>query len=473
LPTAPRTWLATAGWLLALGLLGALALAGGCTSDDANPVGVGLVETEIDTVLQPLNLDQVSRFGVLDVFESGNPLDERDVLYLGADSTGNRSSILTNYDFAALDHPDSAEIVQFLQPDNMLSAEIVLYMLTYYFPNHGADLGDVDPDTLARYWPGSQKYYDVHELTAPFDTLSYPGPEPSFLTGRVNEFQSEPLPADGPLFVQLDVDIVSQWIADRREVGIIVRQGTGSQTGMLGFASKEMKFGGSTLPQLNEAVTLGVALRVRLLQTPDRWPTDRQYWVLGPAADVSTWHQVDAPPTDVAEGILFRTHLRSYPMLYFDLAPVPDGVRINRALLSLTTDVSRTYGQRQTMAVSEVDPLYVPPGITTVELNDIPAAINFIAGRSGLDTEDPGSDLIELDVTSSVQRWVNGAYDGIRGFLLTAGEDFIPSPYNESPDPDFWFSQRTFYGTAAADSAARPRLKITYSRDDAIDGGQP
>ncbi|MDD5719053.1 MAG: hypothetical protein PHQ53_05125, partial [Candidatus Krumholzibacteria bacterium] len=116
-------------WLAALA---AFAAWGGCTSEDPNPVGAGLGQTAIDTVLRALTRDQMSHLGVLDVVEPTAPLDGTEVLYLG--STGrDASSILVNYDFSVFDHPDSAYLLPYLLPDDdgqtkIAEVDILLYL---------------------------------------------------------------------------------------------------------------------------------------------------------------------------------------------------------------------------------------------------------------------------------------------------------------------------------------------------------
>jgi len=77
---------------------------------------------------------------------------------------------------------------------------------------------------------------------------------------------------------------------------------------------------------------------------------------------------------------------------------------------------------------------------------------------------------LAFDVTTLVQRVVNDVYTDPRGLVLTAGEDVFPTYDLTTVDPDFYFTEFRFFGTAAADSL-RPRLEITYSRNEARPGG--
>lgn len=463
----PHPRLAALATTAAAATLLLLALASGCTSDTSNPLGAGLAETVIDTVLAPLAIDQVTDFGVLAVSDPRVPLDQTEVLYIGSTGT-EQSSILVNYDFSVLDHPDSAYLLPFLAEDNIASAEIRLYMLTWYTPwRGGASPGDEDfVEPVVKLWPGSAKYYDVHELDAPFDTLSYPGPEPSYTSATINEIGNEPQ-KDGPVVIGCVVEPIAAWLAARREVGVIIREGSGSEPGLLGFASKEMVHGGSTLPQLNAGVTLGAALRLRLINTPDSWVSDRQYAIFGPSADVPTWHQLQQPYTNPAEGVMVRTHLRSYPLIRFALGALPPNVRINRANLVVVNDTLRSEGHRTVLTCSEIRPDFAPPGETTVLLRDLEPEINFMAGNGTWEPEHKTDHELTFNVTASIQRFVNGAYEGERGFVIAAGEYFFPG-FNSNPDPDFWFTKWIFFGVDA-EPDLRPRLEISYTRLDELD----
>jgi hypothetical protein len=464
-PRRPRILAAA----LPLALLG-LALGGGCTSDEANLVGVGLGETVIDTTLAALTRDEIVQLGVLDIVEPATPLDQTEVLYLGG--TGrDASSILVNYDFSILAHPDSAYLLPYLTAGNVASVEIVLYLLTWYEPYRGAGEPDPEDETgqLVKPWPGARKHYDIHELTAPFDTLSYPGPEPAFAAGLLNVDQ-ELAPNRGPIFLRCAAAPVVEWIQARRHVGLIIREGLGSEPGLLGFASKEMRHGGSTLPPLSAQVVLGPALRLRLTEQPASWASGRQYLVLGPAADNSTWHQVEDPSTDPDEGLMVRTHLRSYPVVRFDLSGLPPNVRINRANLVVVNDTTRSLGHKSVLTCSEITAGFAPAGRTTINLADLEPEIFLLAGNGTWEPEHLSEHRLVLNVTSSVQRFVNDAYEGDRAFLLAAGEYVFPG-WRSDPTPAFWFTKWVFHGAAAAPEL-RPRLEISYTRLDELSGGK-
>ena len=443
-----------------------LAVVGGCSSDSANPVGADLQETSIDVTLAELTLEEIQDFGVLAVQDPDVPLDETEVLYFGTSDT-EESAILTNYDFSFLDHPDNEELLPFLTRANIVSTRFQLIMLEWYTPWRGGP-SPSDPDyipPLVKEWPGAPKYFDVHELTAPYDTLSYPGAEPQYDSTPISERPDEPS-ANSPIWVDCDKSTVLEWIETRAKVGIIVREGSGSTPGIVGFASKEMRHGGSTLPLEHEDVTLGVALLINLAEQPESWPSGQQALVVEPVADVSTWHRLQDPYIDVDEGVMVRTHLRSYPMIRFNLDALPTNARINRANLVVHNDTSRSEGHRTVLTCSELPPAFAPPGVVTIDLGDLEPEIYFLHGLGSGQPEHLTEHELSFNVTSSIQRYVNSVYEGDRGFLLAAGEFFFTG-FNSNPDPDFWFTKWIFYG-AAADSNLRPRLDISYTLIDEL-----
>ncbi len=453
-----------------LAMLLALALAAGCSSEDANPVGANLAETAIDSALVALTASAVTDFGVLDVVDPDVPHDETEVLYLGSQGP-EASSILASYDFTVLDHPDSAYLLPFLTEENIVAADIILYLLTWYEPDRGVDIPDSGFTPVVEPWPGSRKFYEVHALTAPLDTLAYPAGEPGFDSALLNRGAPELADANGPIFVSLSPGPVVERLLARERLDVIIREGAGSEPGLLGFASKEMAHGGSTLPLLNAQVVLGPALRLRPEVVPEEWSSDRQYLILGPRADVSTFHQLEQTSTDPAAAAMVRTHRRSYPAIRFDLAGLPANVRINRAHLVVVNDTSRSYGHRTVLACSEVPVDFVPDGRTTVSLDDIAPEVFLLDGNGSWQPEHLSEHTLRFDVTQSLQRGINGAFSGERSFLLTAGEYFLPG-WNSDPDPDFWFTKWVFHGTAAAPEL-RPRLEISYTRlDELTDPGE-
>lgn len=445
--------------LTTLLLLAALAA---CTSDDANPVGAGLGNAGLDTLMQELVVDDLVHLGQLEVTDPLRPLDEANVLYLG-ERGGDASSMVINFDFSNLAHPDSVALDTLLTDDNVASVRLKLLQLLWYLPGHGGLVAE-DDESL-RPWTGAAKVFDVHQLTAPFDTLSFPGDEPAHEPGLLS-LSSEPEAATSLIFVDLSKDAVLQWVRERATVGILVKEGAGSTPGLVGFSSKEMVFGGSTLDTDNALTAIGPSLVFNLNQTPDYWDSGRQNYIQEPAADASTWHQLQDTPLDPADGIEVRGHVRSYPVLQFDPGVLPERIRVNLAQVVLHVDTSRTHGPANNLTVSEYGLDLAPDGTRTrVILDDIRAAADLIGGGR-VEPENLSSDVVRLNVTASLQRHVNGVQDADAGFLIAMGERFF-SGFVSSPGPGFYFTRWAFHGTSAA-AELRPRLEILYTRVDEL-----
>jgi hypothetical protein len=447
-------------WLTAAGLLVGL---GACTSDESNPVGAGLGQVAVDSLMRELVIDDLVHLGQLDITDPADPLDEADVLYLG-ERQGDASSILVNYDFSFLSHPDSAALVELLTDENVDLAEIKFIILNWYGPDH--DLSQEEASDL-REWNGALKNYDVHLLDAPFDTLSYPGFEPSFAPDTL-ETESASAVA-GEFYLRIGKERVVQWIQDRARVGLIIREGAGSEPGLLGFTSKENLFPASTLPLESEGTNLGPALRLRLNTTPANWPNDGQFLVIPPAADVSTWHQLTETSLDASDRIELRGHLRSYPVIRFDPAVLEPGLRINYAEVVLQVDTLNTTGPIGTLTISEF-PLDMAPDATRtgVILDDIDPAAELVGGGV-VAPEHATEHELRLNVTTSLQRYINGVQDENTGYLIALGERFFRG-FVDSPGPSFYYRRWSFYGTGAGPDL-RPRLEILYTRvDDLVDG---
>lgn len=450
-------------------MLAALALMIGlasCTGDDANPMGAGLGNAAIDTLLRELVVRDLVHHGQLEVVDPANPLDQAGVLYLGG-RDGDASSIVVNFDFANLAHPDSAALDTLLTDDNVTSVKLKLLQLLWYLPGHGGLVDDDDEDL--RPWAGAAKVFDVHQLSAPFDSLSFPDQEPAYDPNLLS-LSSEPAATSSLIFIDLDKAAVLQWVRERARVGILIREGSGSTPGLVGFSSKEMQFGGSTLDTDNALTALGPSLQFGLRQQPDDWEDGRQDYIQQPTADASTWHALQETSLDPSDRIEVRAHLRSYPVLRFDPGVLPERIRINLAQVVLHVDTSLTHGPPNILTVSEYALADAPDGTRTrVILDDVDAATDLIGGGR-LQPENTAASVVRLNVTSALQRYVNGLQDADAGFLIAHGERFF-SGFVSSPGPDFYFARWVFHGTGAGPELG-PRLEILYTRiDELTDGG--
>lgn len=426
----------------ALAVVAALQL-GGCTSDLPGEVGADLATVELDSVLVPLDVVAVDRYAALAVEDPDLPLSAQQVLYLGGQA-GTRSSILVNFDFDAYASEDFPESL--FTAENIQTVKLSLTKLSFY--------GEAADTTT----PVVRLFYRIHALDAPFDSTAYPGPVPAHDGRDLNadyllEQGSEPL-------IPLRKDDFLAWIATGGVRGFLIRAGAESDSGLVGFAARDLRRFGE-IPD----VAVGTIPAPNLVVD---FVSEELNRLIAPVADISTFDQVPAPPASAADGLLVRTCLRRYPALRFSLAKLPPDVYINRAVLVLHNDTDRGFGTLQTLVVSELDTGLFGDPYGTLTLDELDAATYAVTGTF---SNDPTFNRrFDFNVTTSIQRAVNGAYTGERGFVLTADEDFFPGYDTSTIDPDFYYNEFRFHGTAAADSL-RPRLVIHYSTVAGLGGG--
>lgn len=440
---APRAVLV---WTLALAALAGSWLLSGCTSDIPSEVGTGLVDTHIDVVLQPLGLDGIEQYMGKIIGDDDLPVSEQEVLYMGHQG-GTSSDVVVNYDFSSVYSDSFPESVW--THENITSVELRFLMLKYYgsLISAGADTNK----TL-------EKTYELFELDEPFDPATLPGPVPAHGLTNLN-IENEPAGAK-ELRIKMDPAYLLSWVQDAGVQGLLVAEGPGSDPGLTGYASKELTHY-DTLDDVNADPGAAPVLLVHFAHTDS-------VFILQPEADSSTFQEVADAPASLDEGFMLRTTLRNYPMLLFDFSALPSNAFVNRAVLAVSNDTTSSFGNLQSVVVSEIGTEYFTDPQDTLALADLESAVYSISGMVNLDPV--LNDNLEFNVTTAVQRIINHVYEGQRGFILTAGEDFLPAWDNSSEDPDFFFSQFNFFGSSAADSL-RPRLKISYSLVSDIEGG--
>jgi hypothetical protein len=192
-------------------------------------------------------------------------------------------------------------------------------------------------------------------------------------------------------------------------------------------------------------------------------------------SDTSTFDVVPVAPSSVADGIMLRTGLRSYPALMFDYSTLPANARINRALIELHNDTSTSFGNFADLWVSELDSTEFEGPDREIELDQFRES-DWVYPLTGQNGVVPAlAEVVELEVTVGVQRYVNTVNEEPKGLFLTAGEvmvvDFeILFRFGTGLTPDFYHRQFNFYGLSAAPEL-RPRLKITYSLIDELSEG--
>ncbi|MFO7654739.1 MAG: hypothetical protein R6X25_13085 [Candidatus Krumholzibacteriia bacterium] len=445
----------------------ALAVIAGCSSDDPGPVGLDLVDTSLDTVLRPLLITEVLGYDPLQVDSTDLPYDQQQVLWLGEDDE-RASSILLNYDFDAI--REAGWVDSLVTVQNISRVYLRLQLLNPYVARLSAN-----PDTVLPS-QNLEKSYRLQELAEPFDPGAYPGPEPAAASGSLVSSVAEPAGS----VIRLDISPARfvEWYARGGSIGFMLGEnvGGGSEPGLIGFAAIDLQSRNYDLldrtalgdTTLGGTVTVGMSIVTEFL---DEGENEDAFLVLVPTADVSTLHRLPEPPLTMADGFMLRTHVRSYPALLFDLSTLPPNVLINRARLMVANDPGRARGpQPEGIVVGELDASLLQGERPQVTLSVLQQDVEEISGQSRLTPELSGA--LAFNVTRSVQRHVNGAYEGTRAFLLYAPETFSASAYRTSLSygPDLLLQRFWFHGADAPSDSLRPQLRITYTRNDAIGG---
>jgi hypothetical protein len=433
----------------------------GCTSDDPNVVGLSLVTDRIDTILVPLGVEEITQYSALKVVDPDVPVHRQEVLYIGERNGTRSGAMLANFDFNDIFSNEYPETL--FTEENIKSIKFSLTKVNYYSSVR---------DTLSTGKP-EDLYYEIRTIAAPFDSTEYVDYPVDPVSGEGDPLNSDyltPTNSSEPLlrFEDFFTRDFLEYIQNEEKVGFIVTLGAESDPGLVGFASRE-------LDHFNELDPL----RVGTIPAPN-FVVEFQdntipNFLLAPYADTGTFEQVPEPPADTENGFLLRTCLRNYPTLLFDLSDLPPNAFINRALLTVTNDTTVAFGTLGAISVLEWDVTRFGDPYKTIELdelNDPSQRYSFyVTGQNSLDPT--YHTTINFDVTQAILRVVNQVYTGTRGFILTAGEDFLPTGSFSSVSPDFYYREFRFMGSAAADPEMRPQLKITYSLvDDLVEGGK-
>lgn len=445
-----------AALLLALGLG---AWGSGCTSDLPNRVGAGLVDDALDSVLVEVLANDVVGYAPLQVDDTAVPVHAQQVLYLGSQG-GTSSRILVNFDFSDIfteDHP-----ADLFTEANIKAVKLSLTKLSHYGGLRREITDDGDTTFVSSGQP-LDLYYQVRELAAPFDSTAYagyPGAAPVAGVTVINQDATEINQSSEPILRLFEGDFL-EWKEAGQVVGLVISLGDDSDPGLIGFAARELQ----RYAELDDIAVGSVVAPNLIVEFEDNTILN---FLLAPVADTSTFETVASPPSAADGGFVLRTGLRSYPALDFDFSAVPDDVLINRAILRLANDEELAFGNSEAIVVAELDSALIAAPPASMSLAELSAATYVITGQTSLAPTD--SRHLAFDVTTLVQRLVNGVYEGRRGLVLAAGEDVFPTYDLTTVDPDFYFTEFHFFGTAAPDSL-RPRIEITYSRRDDRLGG--
>lgn len=448
----PEQFLTSRSLLRPLLMILAMGVLVGCTSDEPNTIGMGLIDTQFEIELEPMEITNTIKYSALEITDADVPFDMQEVLYLGSQG-GNTSSALANFNFDDIYTDDFVDTL--FTADHITSVNMRFMVLNDY-----QTLGTgVEAKSGAK---GLAKDFLVYQLEAPFDSTAFPGPQPAFLPNFVND---SPDPDSGTTFkivIPIYTAYFLQWMEQGGLIGFMVTEGNNTEEGLVGYASRDMLHGGSTLDPLFEDVPLGIILQVTF--------DNDSVLVIESVADISTFHETSDIPVDSADGFVMRTVLRSYPTLYFDYSTLPKDVFINRAVLHVVNDTLSSFGHVDGVIASEIDTVFFGDPYASFTLSELDDITTDFSGMGELGLDPLTHDVFQFNVTTSIQRVVNEAYEGDRGFILTGPEEFLSSYL--ALDPDLYFVEYRFHGTNDPDPDRRPRLIITYSTvEEFVEGG--
>jgi len=233
-------------------------------------------------------------------------------LYLGS-SGETRSDILVNFDFRDFrwgvpGYPDSLFDSAHIKRVYLSLKRLIPYSS---YP----DTGEVGRPTTAII-------YHVRPLDVPFDPQNYhswPGPVPS-MGGRIlNQDFQDLNHSDEPQLRMYTEDLVD-WVNNFEKVGMAITAAEGSEAGLVGFASLE-------LTRYNELPPLMVGSAIAPTIVVEFQDGSLPNLLIPPINDSSTFNQVASIPPELVH---VQTGLRSYPVLAYDIPPIPSGSCIDK-----------------------------------------------------------------------------------------------------------------------------------------------
>lgn len=462
----PRQWrLLPATWVVAWVVVAAM-LGAGCTSDPANPVGAGFIDSQIDSTLVSVELVAMEAFSGIRAENPDVKIHQQQSLFLGTEPD-TRTSFLVNFDFSdflGTEFPEDIYNLENIKTVKFSMTKLTVYALDIEDPEEKADL---DTPQELKFW--------INEIAEPFDPVDYesfptvaPTPIGPFLTKDVDV----PVTGSEPTLAMFPEDLM-KWITAGTKVGMIVRLSDDTPEGLVGFASRDLiQF--SQVPLLAQGTIVAPEIIVEFNDAT----LIRQ---IVPSEDTTVFEAVSPAPETIdeaADTFVLRTGLRSYPAFRFDMSVLPDNALINRAVLTVVNDTASSFGPVFSVAISEItaelmdNPYGTPPsGDMNVALMGDDSRVYPLTFRSNLLTKLDYT--IEFDITTGVRRAVNLVNEEPRGFILSGIDDASVFPFlSRPPDvttPDFYYRQMNFFGFEDPDKA--PKLKIWYSVIDDLSGG--
>ncbi len=358
-------------------------------------------------------------------------------LYLGSDGE-TRSDILVNFDFGSViseEYPPEFFVADSIQAV-YLTMHRLLSLVAYSGPN------DVGSDTMSfgPMWPGVA--YHVRPLASPFvpqDYSAWPGTTPPAFTELLNEGHEFVDYSEEPRIRMPEARFL-EWVRNGEPIGLMIQAGADSDTGLVGFASREL----TTLREVSaiyEGSSTGPSLVVHFSGRGGALIIPSQH-------DTSTFDQINELPPELMH---VQTGLRTVPLLSYDIPPLPDDSCL------------RSYGFRATMAA--MAPQWPDECVALSQVD--PARVDWSSGTvSATALQDGSLTLMQICSTGPGSKALDFSWSGEKmiGFpdlpetmhLMLNFNDSTINRYSQPYDyfiryqAHMYFSQSTIFGPAAA-----------------------
>lgn len=400
---------------------------GGCSEEF-----YGLLPGHVDTLIAypRQEIQQITVIG------DASGMAGMETLYLGSEN-GTRSDILLEYDFSNIgtDNPDYPGSL--FDAANIKSVFFTIKKMRPFIPfaNSG-------------YSPPLNLYYRLLLLENSFDPADYivaPGP-PRPQGGRnLNQDFNEPNHSNEPR-LRLWKDDVADWINNGDRVSMALTADAGSDSGLVGFASLELK-NYRELPDMaygdNHAPTIVIEFMDNSIPN----------FLIPPVHDTSTFDQVAALPPDMLN---IQTGLRSYPVLTFDIPPLPAGsspyVMYDFGVSSSRID---SMWEGRVLALSRIDSKAIE-GISGPVLAEELFASTTSMARLSTDPEVTGDP--RLFTGNNYPHW-EPAPPSVMHLMLNFPDITVTGIWSYPNSAPLYFTQSTFHAPSASPQL-RPVLYI-------------
>lgn len=361
-------------------------------------------------------------------------------LYLGS-SGETRSDILVNFDFKDFrwgvpGYPDSLFDAAHIKGVYLSLKRLIPY--------------SAYPDTAGVWHPATAIIYHVRPLDTPFESQDYlnsPGPVPAMGGRFLNQDFDDLNDSDQPRLKMYTDDLVD-WFENLETVGMAITAAEGSEAGLVGFASRELTRY-SELPPLNVGSAIAPTIVVEF--NDGTIPN----LLIPPINDTSTFDQMTSLPPELVH---VQTGLRSYPVLAFDIPPIPSGSCIDKLGFRVSP--------ANTSPLWDNDCLYVTYLDSTRydwSAGSIMEGVHYWGGRD-LFQACPGPQTIDGYFGSGPEVGYVGPLPEVVHLMFNFPDPTIN--YRAGGNSDIYFSQSTFHGPDAVPELRPALLVITGRRGD-------